>query len=116
MNTRLQVEHPVTELVSGIDLVREQIRVASGEELSFSQDDIDLRGHSIEVRINAENPAEGKFLPSPGPINELVPPQGFGVRWDGGFESGDEVSQYYDHLIGKLIEIGRASCRERGGQ
>src|SRR3546814_11340922 len=106
MNTRLQVEHPVTELVSGIDLVREQIRVASGEELSFSQDDIDLRGHSIEVRINAENPAEGKFLPSPGPINELVPPQRFGVRWDCGFESGAEVGPYYDNLLGKIIEWG----------
>ena len=106
MNTRLQVEHPVSELVSGIDLVREQIRVAAGSELSFSQQDIEQDGHAIEVRINAEDPAGGRFLPSPGTLSELKVPQGFGIRWDGGYEPGDTVSQFYDNLVGKLIVWG----------
>ncbi len=106
MNTRLQVEHPVTEMVTQVDLVAEQLRIASGEPISFTQDEIVRTGHAIEVRVNAENPAGGKFLPSPGVIGKLTPPQGFGVRWDGGYESGDEVSQYYDNLVGKLIVWG----------
>ena len=106
MNTRLQVEHPVTELVTGIDLVREQIRVAWGEKLSFTQDDIRIKGHAIECRVYAEDP-DLNFMPSPGKITRLRLPQGPGVRDDGGVYEGAEVSIYYDPMISKLAVYGK---------
>jgi acetyl-CoA carboxylase biotin carboxylase subunit len=106
MNTRLQVEHPVTELVTGIDLVREQIRVAWGEKLSFTQEDVHLNGHAIECRVYAEDP-ENNFLPSPGKITRLRVPSGNGVRDDGGIYEGSEISIFYDPMISKFCVYGR---------
>jgi acetyl-CoA carboxylase biotin carboxylase subunit len=113
MNTRLQVEHPVTEMISGIDLVREQIRIASGEGLSCTQDQVNLHGHAIECRINAEDPET--FAPSPGLVKNYVAPGGMHVRVDSGLYTGYRVPPYYDSMIGKLIVYGsnRQSCIRR---
>lgn len=116
MNTRIQVEHPVTELVTGIDIVREQLRIAAGEKLSITQDDVKITGHAIECRINAEDAKT--FMPSPGMINLWHPPGGPGVRVDSHIYNGYRVPPYYDSMIGKLITHGAtrdiAIARMRG--
>ena len=113
MNTRLQVEHPVTEAITGLDLVQEQIRVANGAALAYKQSDIQFAGHAIECRINAENPMT--FVPSPGKVNDVHFPGGLGVRVDSALYSGYRIPPYYDSLIGKLIVFGksRAECMMR---
>ena len=115
MNTRLQVEHPVTEAITGIDLVREQIRIAAGLPLSFTQKDVIFEGHAIECRINAENART--FVPSPGLVTDFHAPGGLGVRLDSAVYAGYSIPPYYDSLIGKLIVHGRdreeAICRMR---
>jgi acetyl-CoA carboxylase biotin carboxylase subunit len=104
MNTRLQVEHPVTEMITGIDIVREQLRIASGEKLSYTQDQVNIQGHAIECRVNAEDPKT--FMPSPGLINLWHAPGGPGVRVDSHIYSGYKVPPYYDSMIGKIITHG----------
>jgi acetyl-CoA carboxylase biotin carboxylase subunit len=113
MNTRIQVEHPVTEMITGIDLVLEQIRVAAGGELPCTQDEIIINGHAIECRINAENPVT--FRPSPGKITQYHPPGGLGVRIDSAVYQGYTIPPYYDSLVGKLIVHGktRGECLMR---
>ncbi|WBA08495.1 acetyl-CoA carboxylase biotin carboxylase subunit [Salinivibrio kushneri] len=104
MNTRIQVEHPVTEMVTGIDLVKEQLRIAAGQPLSFTQDDIQIRGHAVECRINAEDPE--RFIPSPGKIERFHSPGGMGVRWESHVYAGYQVPPHYDSMVGKLICYG----------
>ncbi|HQS04937.1 MAG TPA: biotin carboxylase, partial [Daejeonella sp.] len=106
MNTRLQVEHPVTEMITGIDLVKEQIKIARGEKLSFKQEDLKIRGHAIEVRVYAEDPANN-FLPDIGRLQTYITPKGPGVRVDDGFEQGMEIPIYYDPMIAKLVTYGK---------
>ncbi len=106
MNTRVQVEHPVTEMITGIDIVKEQIKIASGEEISFEQSDIKINGHAIEARIYAENPFEN-FIPSYGKIYEYRQPSGFGIRFESGIDQYSEVPIYYDPILAKLIAWGR---------
>ncbi|MGL4980219.1 MAG: acetyl-CoA carboxylase biotin carboxylase subunit, partial [Plesiomonas sp.] len=104
MNTRIQVEHPVTEMITGVDLIKEQLRIAAGMPLSIQQSDVHVHGHAIECRINAEDPET--FLPSPGKITHFHSPGGFGVRWESHIYTGYTVPPYYDSMIGKLITYG----------
>jgi acetyl-CoA carboxylase biotin carboxylase subunit len=115
MNTRVQVEHPVTELITGIDIVKEQLRIAAGERLSFRQEDIVVRGHAVECRINAEDPRS--FMPSPGKVDVWHPPGGPGIRVDSHLYSGYTVPPFYDSLVAKVIAHGdsRASAIARMG-
>jgi acetyl-CoA carboxylase biotin carboxylase subunit len=114
MNTRIQVEHPVTEMRTGIDLVREQVRIAAGEPLSFRQEDVLPKGHAIECRIYAEDPKRN-FMPSPGVVAAYEPPGGPGVRVDGGIRAGSRVTAFYDPLLLKLLawDTDRPSALER---
>ncbi len=104
MNTRVQVEHPVTEMITGVDIVKEQIRIADGKPLGYAQSDIEIRGHAVECRINAEDPV--KFIPSPGTITQLHAPGGPGIRFDSHLYNGYRVPPYYDSMVGKLIAHG----------
>ncbi len=106
MNTRIQVEHPVTEAVTGIDLIKEQIRIAEGEEMNLKQEDIVISGHAIECRINAEDPEEN-FRPSPGEIKEYHMPGGNGIRIDSAIYQGIKISPYYDSMLAKIIVHGK---------
>jgi acetyl-CoA carboxylase biotin carboxylase subunit len=106
MNTRIQVEHPVTEEVTGIDLIKEQLRIASGEQLGLKQEDVTLKGHAIEVRVCAENPSMN-FAPSPGEVTLYYPPGGHGIRVDSHVYGGYTVPKYYDSMIAKVITTGK---------
>jgi propionyl-CoA carboxylase alpha chain len=106
MNTRLQVEHPVTEMITGIDLVEQQIKIARGEKLEFAQEDLCIQGHALEVRVYAEDPLDN-FMPSIGTLTTYKRPQGDGIRLDDGFDEGMEVPVYYDPMLSKLITYGK---------
>jgi acetyl/propionyl-CoA carboxylase alpha subunit len=106
MNTRLQVEHPVTEMITAVDLVKEQIKIARGEKLSFSQEDLSIQGHSLEVRVYAEDPMNN-FAPDIGTLKRYTLPDSVGVRVDNGFDEGMEIPIYYDSMLSKLITYGK---------